>query len=455
MKRYARLLLAFLFLPLVLIYDVTSSNRLTWKKILYVIIILIFFGSIWWDGYHRAINLVTASHSPKSAGALNSSYNAGRKDHWEVSTRGTSMLPTLKTSGKVTLYDPAKYGISRLDLVSLKNKQTDGLYYLKRVIGMPGEHYAIKNGYITINGKILKEDYVLNGLPTYGNSALMDCEEYVIPDNSYIVMGDNRTVSQDSRTIGFVDRKDIDGVIKTKLKEDYLSDAQQKNALPSNVDAKKFVEYLNSQREASTSGTLRVSSKLVGIAQKRSVLVKDKFDSWKKLELPVEQTLEKEGYRFNLAHEYVTFGYLDEKSLVDQIMESIKEKEEFTSSRYFDVGVGTSQRTVGACTYPVISVILGWPSNPDYPQSTITLWKNQVSITADNMRALQELVGNSSYDQTKLRRYITVEAQMNEIANRLYSRFKSNQWLTAQENRDYDLYGKLVTEAQSLDDDLF
>jgi len=68
---------------------------------------------------------------------------------------------------------------------------------MKRIIGMPGERIAIKSGYVKINGKILKEPYTLNNLPTFGNSFLSDCVEYTVPAESFVVMGDNRTVLND------------------------------------------------------------------------------------------------------------------------------------------------------------------------------------------------------------------------------------------------------------------
>ncbi len=455
MRPQARNLIAFFFLPFVLVYDIAKSQRLPWKKFLYILFVFVFFGSIWWGGYNRVIDPVYAHYFPKKAAPASKFGPPDSKDSWKVPVIGTSMLPTIQTPTTVTLYNPKKYGLERFDIVSLKNNQTDGRYYMKRIIGMPGDHYSIKNGYVTINGQILKEPYVLNELPTYGNSALSDCEDYLVPEHSFVVMGDNRTVSQDSRIIGFVDRADIEGVIKVHLKVSYLSPDEAKNVLVKSVDAKKFVELLNSHRDASRSGTLRLSSKLNGVASKRSVMVRDQFDSWKKLQLPVDQTLEKEGYRFNLSHEYVTFGYLDESALSNQILESVKEKDEFLSGKYLDVGVGTSERVVGSCTYPVISVILGWPSNPDYPKATIDSWKQEMDTTAQNLKYLQSFVGNSSYDQIKIRRYITLEAKMNEISTRLYMRTKNNQWFTDADNRDFDMNEKLIQETNALDRDLF
>jgi len=66
--------------------------------------------------------------------------------------------------------------------------------YIKRVIGLPGETVLIKNGVVYINGKPLKEPYV--------DSPMSDMPEVKVPEDSVFVMGDNRSVSLDSRAFG-------------------------------------------------------------------------------------------------------------------------------------------------------------------------------------------------------------------------------------------------------------
>lgn len=456
MSPLLRFILGIYFLPILLFIDLYVSKRGIWKKLGYIFLILLFFCWIWLGSYAKMLSTIRARLLPRNIN-VEKADSAGTKEDKgrSVYTVGTSMLPTIKSGTNMTIYDPLIKGIERFDIVSLTNKQTDGSYYMKRIVGMPGDTFSIQNGYVVINGKILKESYILNNLPTYGNTSLIDCEEYTVPADSYVVMGDNRTVSHDSRVIGFINKTDIEGVVKTDIKEEYLESTDAAKALPKNIDAVKFVEELNSRRDASVSGKLRASTRLNSIATKRSTEVRDKFAEWKKLELPIDQALQKDGYRYNLAHEYVTFGHLTEAQLVDQIFESAPEKEQFTSGKYTDVGVGFVSRTVGACTYPVISVIVSWPSNPDYSKDTIEFWRKEAEITEGNMRALQGYVGNSSYNQTQLQRYIAVEAEMNAIAKQLHNRTKSNSWFTAADNQAYNKYDKLVDEAWSLDKALF
>lgn len=87
----------------------------------------------------------------------------------------------------------------------------EGDYFIKRIIGMPGEIIQIREGKIYINGEILEEDYG-NSLIDYSGIAE---QPYKIDDGKYFVMGDNRIADEsfDSRyeEIGAVDRKLIGG----------------------------------------------------------------------------------------------------------------------------------------------------------------------------------------------------------------------------------------------------
>lgn len=80
-------------------------------------------------------------------------------------------------------------------------------YYIKRIIGLPGETVEIRDGEIYINGENLKEDY--GSTPT--DYAGIAEEPVVLGEDEYFVLGDNRAGSKDSRDIGPVKRENIDG----------------------------------------------------------------------------------------------------------------------------------------------------------------------------------------------------------------------------------------------------
>lgn len=129
---------------------------------------------------------------------------------------GDSMTPTLK-NGEVFILNKMKYRFSevkRADIISLQYADTK--YLIKRVIGLPGEKIEIKNNILYVNDKKYKEDYLKENL-SYEDFSLRTLGYEVIPKDMYLVLGDNRENSLDSREIGLIKKKDINGKISFRF----------------------------------------------------------------------------------------------------------------------------------------------------------------------------------------------------------------------------------------------
>ena len=129
-----------------------------------------------------------------------------------VRVEGTSMTPTL-VDNQHLLIEKISYrfkDIERFDIVVFRPYYNEkNVFYVKRVIGLPGETVQIKDNTILIDGKPLKEHYSED----YYTDGKMAISEMKLGDNDYFVLGDNRDVSKDSREkeIGLLNRKSIIG----------------------------------------------------------------------------------------------------------------------------------------------------------------------------------------------------------------------------------------------------
>lgn len=124
-----------------------------------------------------------------------------------VRVNGTSMHPTLK-DGEIMILNKIDYvfdDIERFDIVVVK---TDHNKIIKRVIGLPGESLRYENNILYINDKKIDEPFLKEATSDFDLSEL-GYER--LPKDCYFVIGDNRDNSNDSRIIGCISKKDIEG----------------------------------------------------------------------------------------------------------------------------------------------------------------------------------------------------------------------------------------------------
>ncbi|CAK8054877.1 Signal peptidase I (LepB) [Eupransor demetentiae] len=152
-----------------------------------------------------------------------------------IKISGTSMEPTLLDKQYVGINHVAK--LKRGDVVVFDARKEDPRIqagkkdYVKRIIGVPGDTVSFSNGNLYVNGKKVNQDYLSKSERTDGtagdfgshwdlkslsNTGLWKSEDAnttKVPANSYFVMGDHRSVSNDGRYYGYISRKHITGKV--------------------------------------------------------------------------------------------------------------------------------------------------------------------------------------------------------------------------------------------------
>lgn len=130
---------------------------------------------------------------------------------------GLSMYPALN-DGDYLLVDKISYHFTdpdRFDIVVFPFRYQENTFYMKRIIGLPGETVQIVDGIIYINGRELNETF---GYGEIRNPGLAS-EQITLKQDEYFVLGDNRNNSSDSRepSVGNILRSDIIGKARFRI----------------------------------------------------------------------------------------------------------------------------------------------------------------------------------------------------------------------------------------------
>jgi signal peptidase I len=124
-----------------------------------------------------------------------------------------AMLPTLQINDRLIInksiyrfQDPQRGDIAIFSPHEALKKEGYREAFVKRIIGIPGDRVEIKEGQVRVNDRLLVESYVDKDL-----AGGRDFPAQTVPPNFYLVLGDNRNNSYDSRYYGFIPRKNIIG----------------------------------------------------------------------------------------------------------------------------------------------------------------------------------------------------------------------------------------------------
>lgn len=174
-----------------------------------------------------AIYLVINYFIGTIAGVKQSSmYPTSKEGDRVVISRRVLFNKSLNRSDVVILEAPIDVESNKTDYAAYENKTGLDYFtfnvmglgkksYIKRVIGLPGDHlYIAETGEVYINEELLDEPYLVEGLKTPRTGNYYDVE---IPEGYVFVMGDNREGSKDSRELGLIPINKIEGKVVIRI----------------------------------------------------------------------------------------------------------------------------------------------------------------------------------------------------------------------------------------------
>ncbi len=133
--------------------------------------------------------------------------------------KGQSMEPNFD-DGNYLIVDritPMLSSFERGEVIVFRAPINKSDFYIKRIIGLPGERVVIKNGQIKIYNKSHKDGFILDESPYLGKNIITSGEiDVTLSKDEVFVLGDNRNVSYDSRMWGPLHIRDIIGIVRLR-----------------------------------------------------------------------------------------------------------------------------------------------------------------------------------------------------------------------------------------------
>jgi signal peptidase I len=357
------------------------------------------------------------------------------------------------------VYPNPRFKPNRGDIVEFQNAKTDEIEkedygngkiagFVKRVIGLPGETVEVRDGQVRINSLVLKEPYTALAGSTFGGEAVPDCAKLLIPAGKYLVLGDNRKASNDSRhDVGLIDEKDIGYILPFQKQigiwdknfRDTSKDLEQSSKI--HLDKEKYVEFLNSMRRESGLPELKYQKKLESSAGLRGnqILKYDDFSfEATRSGYTIDKAFSEAGYWNPVKGESIIQGYYSSDELIEGTRELKKTGGVITDKDIQEIGISEVQGELNGCPTQVIVQHFAGYVPPNYPEAQVKSFK-------EGLASLKEISGSwgklKSENEDFYNKNKTDIDRINQIIQSRIARLEpivakvtSNQWLNPSDN---------------------
>lgn len=352
-----------------------------------------------------------------------------------------------------------------LDSISLSSQSgslvTDG--YVKRLIGLPGDLIELRDGFVFRNGELLLEPYTAAPRSTFGGESIAECKPTRIPEDSVLVLGDNRKASNDSRyTLGLLPVTQIEHVLPwteqellySNLWRDASRDAETANKTEFNETT--FIRLLNEFRKENNRKEYRLQPKLKQSAESRGKLMLQ-FDDFSfaatKSGQPMRKVLEKLGYSNIVYGEAPILGYYTAEEFMQYLRAQPRWREYLTNPDFQEIGVASFIGELRGCPTQIMVLHLAGYKPAEYPPDVLDSWKQAVSASTASLESWKKgREAGSWYDANKaeVERLIQMIEERQRIALAIYEKMSKREWLNNQDNTAIARYETLSRESTEL-----
>lgn len=344
----------------------------------------------------------------------------------------------------ITLFNHTffKRSIGYGDMVAFKNEKTIEILknqdkdssagFIKRVIGLPGDIVELRDGFVYKNNELISEPYISSPRSTYGGEGIKDCSRIVIPANSYLVLGDNRKVSSDSRSeLGLIHEADILYILPYNEQQIYKSlwrDTAKDNELVGQptLSASEFIGLVNEVRAARGIAKLKLAH---GLASS-SVVRGEKLLSDPQTSYGMKQSIAAAGYSNIILGEFVSYGHFSAKELLENLLFNPSTTKQILSKDFSDIGVSDISRDIDGCPTQIIVGHLGGYIPATYDSVTMDSWQSLKDNLLTILPSWESARSYNNIDQDKLSSLLVIIKRRLSLAEEVVSVMEKRAWLS-------------------------